>query len=138
MAENAEEDIVLILGKFGILPIFRGTAIQSINDAAERGVRKSGFSPAGWRTIRFYGDIHGSIQLRYFDDLDAQGVVKDTSEVIQYLSSDENPVGKGKNDAALVIESSQFAESQRNLIEAIWKRELYLLRPPQRGIQKRR
>ncbi|MBE45400.1 MAG: hypothetical protein CMB02_01915 [Euryarchaeota archaeon] len=121
MAENAEEDIVLILGKFGILPIFRGNTIQSINDAAERGVRVRILAQLDRRTIRFYRDIHGSIEVRHSDDLDAQGVVKDTSEVIQYLSSDENPVGKGKNDAALVIESSQFAESQRNLIEAIWE-----------------
>ena len=121
MAENAEEDIVLILGKFGILPIFRGNTIQSINDAAERGVRVRILAQLDRRTIRFYRDIHGSIEVKHSDDLDAQGVVKDTSEVIQYLSSDENPVGKGKNDAALVIESSQFAESQRNLIEAIWE-----------------
>ena len=121
MAENAEEDIVLILGKFGILPIFRGNTIQSINNAAERGVRVRILAQLDRRTIRFYRDIHGSIEVRHSDDLDAQGVVKDTSEVIQYLSSDENPVGKGKNDAALVIESSQFAESQRNLIEAIWE-----------------
>ena len=121
MAENAEEDIVLILGKFGILPIFRGNTIQSINDAAERGVRVRILAQLDRRTIRFYRDIHGSIEVRHSDDLDAQGVVKDTTEVIQYLSSDENPVGKGKNDAALVIESSQFAESQRNLIEAIWE-----------------
>ena len=121
MAENAEEDIVLILGKFGILPIFRGNTIQSINDAAERGVRVRILAQLDRRTIRFYRDIHGSIEVRHSDDLDAQGVLKDTSEVIQYLSSDENPVGKGKNDAALVIESSQFAESQRNLIEAIWE-----------------
>ena len=45
----------------------------------------------------------------------------DQSEVIQYLNSDDNPVGKGKNDAALVIESAQFAENQRNLIETIWE-----------------
>lgn len=121
MAENAEEDMVLILGKFGILPIFRGNTIQSINDAAERGVRVRILAQLDRRTIRFYRDIHGSIEVRHSDDLDAQGVVKDTTEVIQYLSSDENPVGKGKNDAALVIESSQFAESQRNLIEAIWE-----------------
>ncbi|MAH98682.1 MAG: hypothetical protein CMA12_04975 [Euryarchaeota archaeon] len=121
MAQNTEEDMVLILGKFGILPIFRGNTIQSINDAAERGARVRILAQLDRRTIRFYRDIHQSIEVRHSDDLDAQGVVKDNSEVIQYLSSDENPVGKGKNDAALVIESSQFAESQRNLIEAIWE-----------------
>ena len=29
----------------------------------------------------------------------------DENQVIQYLGSDENPVGRGKNEAALVIES---------------------------------
>jgi len=121
MAQNAEKDMVLIVGKFGILPIFRGNTIQSINDASDRGVRVRILAQLDRRTIRFYRDMHPSIEVRHSDDLDAQGVVKDNREVIQYLSSDENPVGKGKNDAALVIESSQFAESQRNLIEAIWE-----------------
>ena len=121
MAQNAEKDMVLIVGKFGILPIFRGNTIQSINDASDRGVRVRILAQLDRRTIRFYRDMHPSIEVRHSDDLDAQGVVKDNREVIQYLSSDENPVGKGKSDAALVIESSQFAESQRNLIEAIWE-----------------
>ena len=124
MAESSESDLVLILGRFGILPLFRGATISSINDAASRGVRVRILAQLDKRTIRFYRDIHESIEVRHSDDLDAQGVVMDQSEVIQYLSSDENPVGKGKNDAALVIESNQFADNQRNLIEAIWEESI--------------
>lgn len=124
MAESSEIDLVLILGRFGILPLFRSATISSINDAASRGVRVRILAQLDKRTVRFYRDIHESIEVRHSDDLDAQGVVKDHSEVIQYLSSDENPVGKGKNDAALVIESSQFAENQRNLIETIWEESI--------------
>ena len=124
MAENSEADLVVIVGRFGILPLFRSGSISSINDAADRGVRVRILAQLDKRTIRFYRDIHDSIEVRHSDDLDAQGVVRDQDEVIQYLSSDENPVGKGKNDAALVIESSQFAENQRNLIEAIWEESL--------------
>ena len=124
MAENSEADLVVIVGRFGILPLFRSGTISSINDAADRGVRVRILAQLDKRTIRFYRDIHDSIEVRHSDDLDAQGVVRDQDEVIQYLSSDENPVGKGKNDAALVIESSQFAENQRNLIEAIWEESL--------------
>ena len=73
------------------------------------------------RTVRFYSDLHESIEVRHSEEMEAQGAVMDQSEVIQYLNSDDNPVGKGKNDAALVIESAQFAENQRNLIETIWE-----------------
>jgi len=44
----------------------------------------------------------------------------DVCETIQYLNAEENPVGRGRNDAALVVESTTFAESQMNLMEAIW------------------
>jgi len=121
MAENSENDMVLILGRFGILPLFRGGTASSINEAAARGVRVRILAQLDKRTIRFYRDLDGSIEVRHSEDIDAQGALKDQSEVIQYLSSDENPVGRGKNEAALVIESSQFAENQRNLIEAIWE-----------------
>ncbi len=124
LAESSESDLVLILGRFGILPLFRSGTISSVNEAASRGVRVRILAQLDKRTIRFYRDIDKSIEVRHSDDLDAQGALKDQSEVIQYLSSDENPVGKGKNDAALVIESSQFAENQRNLIEAIWEESI--------------
>jgi hypothetical protein len=34
---------------------------------------------------------------------------------------EENPVGRGKNDAALTVESESFAESQKNLLDTIWE-----------------
>lgn len=124
MAESSVHDLVLIVGRFGILPLFRSGAITSVNDASKRGVRIRILAQLDKRTVRFYRELHESIEVRHSDDLDVQGVVRDREEVIQYLSSDENPVGRGKNDAALVIESSQFAENQRNLIETIWEESL--------------
>ena len=61
------------------------------------------------------------IEVKHSDDLDAQGAVVDSSEVIQYLTMEDNPVGRGKEDAALFVESETFAESQLNLIDAIWE-----------------
>ena len=40
---------------------------------------------------------------------------------MQYLKTEENPVGRGKNDVALVVQSSNFADSQSDLIEWIWE-----------------
>ena len=44
----------------------------------------------------------------------------DESEVLQFLQVEENPVGRGREDAALVIESDSFATTQKDLVDAIW------------------
>ena len=121
MGNDSKSDLVMILGRFGILPLCRNATINSINDAAKRGVRVRVLAQLDKRTVRFYNDLHQSIEVRHSEEMEAQGAVMDQNEVIQYLNSDDNPVGKGKNDAALVIESGQFAENQRNLIETIWE-----------------
>ena len=121
MAEEAQDEIVLTLGKFGILHLCRSSALQAVNDAASRGVRVRVLSQLERRTIRFYNDLHESIDIRHSDDLDAQSALVDDFEVVQYLSMEENPVGRGKNDAALSVESESFAESQKNLLDTIWE-----------------
>ena len=55
------------------------------------------------------------------DELESLGFVRDNSEVIQYPNIEDNPVGRGKDDAALIIESSAFTESHLNLIDTIWE-----------------
>ena len=47
--------------------------------------------------------------------------MKGDKKVIQYLNIEDNPVGRGKDDAALIIESSAFTESHLNLIDTIWE-----------------
>ena len=121
MAEEADESIVLTLGKFGILHMCRSSSIMSINEAAERGVQIRVLAQLDRRTIRFYSELNDSIEIRHSDDLDVQGALVDNKEVIQYLSMDSNPVGRGNNDAALVISSETFSESQRNLLDTIWE-----------------
>ena len=121
MAESSQDEIVLTLGKFGILHLCRSSALQAVNEAASRGVKVRVHSQLERRTIRFYNDLHESIETRHSDDLDAQGALVDDFEVVQYLSMEENPVGRGKNDAALTVESESFAESQKNLLDTIWE-----------------
>jgi sugar-specific transcriptional regulator TrmB len=121
MAESSQDEIVLTLGKFGILHLCRSSALQAVNEAASRGVKVRVLSQLERRTIRFYNDLHESIETRHSDDLDAQGALVDDFEVVQYLSMEENPVGRGKNDAALTVESESFAESQKNLLDTIWE-----------------
>ena len=121
MADEAEKSLVLVLGRFGILHLCRSSALSEVNSAAKKGVVVRVLAQLDKRTIRFYSELDSSIEVRHSVDLDAQGAVMDSSEVIQYLKTEENPVGRGKNDAALVVESSNFADSQSNLIDSIWE-----------------
>ena len=73
------------------------------------------------RTLRFFEQLDKSIDVRHSDELDSLGFVQDQSEVIQYLNIEDNPVGRGKEDAALIIESGPFSQAHLHLIDAIWE-----------------
>ena len=120
MANEAKAELTLVLGKFGILHLCRSSALGSVNDASERGVSVRVLAQLDRRTIRFFSQLHETVQVRHTKDLEAQGAIMDSSESIQYLHMEENPVGRGKNDAALIVESEPFGVSQRNLVDSIW------------------
>ncbi len=121
MALESKHSLLLSLGRFGILHLCRSTALKEVNKAAQRGVEVRVIAQLDRRTIRFFSELDSSVEVRHSDDFDQQGTVMDVSETIQYLSTEANPVGRGKSEAALIIESQPFAESQRNLIESIWE-----------------
>jgi len=121
MALESEKSLILTLGKFGILHLCRSTALAEVNNAAQRGVEVKVMAQLDRRTIRFFSELDSKVEVRHSDDLESQGTVMDQLEAIQYLNTEENPVGRGKTDAALLIQSMPFAESQRNLIESIWE-----------------
>ena len=119
-AKEAKFRIVLMLGEFGILHLHRGPALAAINSAAERGIRVQILAKLHRRTIRFFRDFHDTIEVRHSDEVESQGALRDDEEVLQMLNLESNPVGRGREDAALSVESKQFAMSQANLIDAIW------------------
>lgn len=122
MAEDSEERLVLLLGQYGILHLCRNpTALEAVNTAALRGVVIQIITHLDSRTIRFFNELHDSIEVRHSDELESLGFARDHSEVIQYLTIEDNPVGRGKDDAALIIESQEFADSHLNLIDTIWE-----------------
>ena len=122
MADESEERLVLLLGQYGILHLCRNPeTLEAVNTAAVRGVVIQVITHLDSRTVRFFENLHESIEIRHSDELDTLGFVADTTEVVQYLNLEDNPVGRGKVDAALIIESKSFTESHLNLIEAIWE-----------------
>lgn len=121
MAVSAEERLTLLLGQFGILHVCRSQALSEINSAAKRGVVVQVLAQLDRRTIRFFDELDNSIEIRHSDDLSSLGAILDEKEVVQFLQVENNPVGRGREDAALVIESEQFTNNQSNLVEAIWE-----------------
>ena len=122
MANDAEERLILLLGQFGILHLCRSPdALEAVNTAAVRGVVVQIITHLDGRTLRFFEKLDKSIDVRHSDELDSLGFVQDPAEVIQYLNIEDNPVGRGKEDAALIIESGPFSQAHLHLIDAIWE-----------------
>ena len=126
MAESCEEEMVLLLGRFGILHLCRSPALAAVNAAAAKGVSIRIVARLEKRTLRFFSDLHDDIEVRHSDDLDSQGFLQDNADVVQFLHVETNPVGRGKEDAALVIQSEPFAVAQQNLIDTIWEESVPL------------
>ena len=119
-AKEAEDRLVLMLGEFGILHLHRGPALAAVNSAAERGIKVQVLAKLHRRTIRFFNDFNEAVEIRHSDEVESQGALLDNQEVLQMLNMESNPVGRGREDAALCVVSKQFAISQANLIDAIW------------------
>ena len=122
MANEADGQIVLFLGRYGILHLCRSPSIDEVNSAAERGVIVKVLAQLDRRTLKFFEQLHDSIEIRHSDEVNSLGVLKDQSDVIQFLFVEQNPVGRGREDAALVVSSEVFASSHYEFMMAIWNR----------------
>ena len=121
-ADEAEERLVLLLGRFGILHLCRSSGLEEVNSAAQRGVVVTVIAQLDRRTTRFYDQLDESIEVRHTDEISSLGVLQDTNQVIQFLHVEENPVGRGRDDAALVINSDVFSASHSDFVSAIWSK----------------
>ena len=121
MIESAQEKVFLSLGRFGILHLTKSTAIESLNLAAKKGIICEVVACLDKRTLKFYNELDDTITLRHSENLNSQLCLQDDEFVLQFLDVESNPVGKGRTDAALFIESKHFANSQLDLIETLWQ-----------------
>ena len=122
LANEADGQVTLFLGRYGILHLCRSPSIDEINSAAERGVIVKVLAQLDRRTLKFFDQLHQSIEIRHSDEVNSLGVLKDQSDVIQFLFVEQNPVGRGREDAALVVSSEVFASSHYEFMMAIWNR----------------
>ncbi len=122
LALEADGRLILFLGRYGILHLCRSPAIEEINLAAERGVIVKVLAQLDRRTLKFFDNLHESIEVRHSEEVNSLGVLKDQSDVIQFLFVEQNPVGRGREDAALVVSSEVFSASHYEFMLAIWNR----------------
>ena len=122
LANEADGQVTLFLGRYGILHLCRSPSIDEINSAAERGVIVKVLAQLDRRTLKFFDQLHEAIEIRHSDEVNSLGVLKDQSDVIQFLFVEQNPVGRGREDAALVVSSEVFASSHYEFMMAIWNR----------------
>ncbi len=118
--EDAENDVTLILGRWGILHIERSGSIEVINQASRRGVNVRVIAQIEEKTNRFYDELHAAIEVRHSDVSTSGSVLIDEDVVIQFMSMDSNPIGRGKDDSALIVESEAFLKAQRELVDSVW------------------
>ena len=120
LIDDAEDDVMMMLGPWGILHICRSPCLEALNMAAARGVKVRVLAQLDAKTNRFFDELSDSIEIRHCDDSTAVAAFIDSEVALQSMSIEANPVGRGRSDSALVIESKEFLLVQRELAESVW------------------
>jgi len=117
---EAESKVWLLLGKWGILHFLRIGGKKVLDDAVERGVEIKIVACVDKKTVRFFDELSPLIEIRHHEELSLQGAFIDEEFGIQFVYSEENPTGRGREDTALLIESSEFLKAQSELLKIQW------------------
>ncbi|HIG19611.1 MAG: hypothetical protein CXT67_02640 [Methanobacteriota archaeon] len=119
--DDAESTVWLILGKYGILHLVKTGALKAANDATGRGVSVKVLACLDKTTLKFYEQLDSGVEIRHNESVSMHGCIVDGDVAVQNVSMEANPVGRGKEDAALIIEAPEFLSAQTDLITATWK-----------------
>jgi len=117
---EAESKVWLLLGRWGILHFLRIGGKKVLDDAIERGVEINIVACVDKKTVRYFDDLSPLIEVRHHEQLSLQGAFIDDEFGIQFVYSEDNPTGRGKEDTALLIESSEFLKAQNELLQIQW------------------
>jgi len=120
IVQESEERVWMMLSKWGILHLMRSGIINSIIDALDRGIEIKILADIDSKTIRFYEQLDKRIEVRHHTNQSQMGVYVDSEVGIQIVHSEINPTGRGKEDAALLIESKDYMMAQFELIRLHW------------------
>ena len=117
---EAESNVWLLFGRWGILHFLRVGGKKVLDDALERGVEIKIVACVDKKTVRFFDEMSPLIEIRHHQQLSLQGAFIDSEYGIQFVYSEDNPTGRGKEDTALLIESPEFLKAQKELLQIQW------------------
>ncbi|DAC51705.1 MAG TPA: hypothetical protein HA340_01415 [Candidatus Thalassarchaeaceae archaeon] len=118
--DDSETSVWLVLGKYGILHLVKTGALRASNDAVDRGVSVRVLASLDKTTLKYFEQLDERIEIRHSDSISMHGCIIDGEVAVQNVAIEKNPVGRGKEDAALVIEAPSFLSTQTELIESAW------------------
>jgi len=93
---------------------------DSLNAAALRGVRVRILASIDRRTLSAFDLFDDSIEIRHSEQRSVQALLVDDEIAVQTVVHDSNPHGRGKEEAALMIEAGGYIRAQTELAEAAW------------------
>ena len=120
LIQDSETQVWLMLGRWGIMHLVKTGALAAANEASLRGVCVRVLSTLDERTLKFYRELDDSIEVRHCESFSLHGCIVDDEVAVQILTMESNPVGRGREDAALVIEATEFVAAQAELVAASW------------------
>ncbi|MCH1527770.1 MAG: hypothetical protein L7S49_06115, partial [Candidatus Poseidoniaceae archaeon] len=120
VVQESEEDVWMMLSRWGILHLMRSGIIDSFNEALERGVNIRIVANIDAKTIRFFEQLDKRIEIRHQDNQTQMGVYVDSEVGLQIVHSESNPTGRGRDDTALLIESKDYMKAQIELLKVQW------------------
>lgn len=117
---EAEHDVWMLLGNWGIFHLRRSGAYDALLEAVNRGVCVRVSTSLNEKTIKFFDDLDERIEVRHHEHFSMQGVYVDDEVGIQFINIEPSPTGRGKTDTALLIESKGFLDAQTELMAIQW------------------
>jgi sugar-specific transcriptional regulator TrmB/predicted hydrocarbon binding protein len=118
--QESEKEVWMMLSKWGILHLMRSGIISSITEALDRGIEIKIVADIESKTIRFFENLDKRIEIRHHINQSQMGVYVDGEVGVQIVHSEMNPTGRGKEDAALLVESKDYMKAQIELIRVNW------------------
>jgi sugar-specific transcriptional regulator TrmB/predicted hydrocarbon binding protein len=120
LISDSEEEIWLTLGKWGIMHFVKTGALDALAEAVARGVRVHMLVTLDHLTLKFYDKLDAAVEVRHSEQLSMHGCIVDDDVAVQAVRVDSNPVGRGREDSALIIEAPSFIAAQKDLVQACW------------------
>tara|TARA_X000001036_G_scaffold279634_1_gene259745 strand:+ start:104 stop:1459 length:1356 start_codon:yes stop_codon:yes gene_type:complete len=118
--QESENEVWMMLSKWGILHLMRSGIMESITEALDRGINIKIVADIESKTIQFYEKMDKRIEIRHHIGQSQMGVYVDGEVGVQIVNSEVNPTGRGKEDAALLVESRDYMKAQTELIQVNW------------------